>query len=304
MVIVIVFHLRHDLDHRGADAFLLRLHVHLLLLVLLTDTRLDRRSLRNPVNPLEQVRELRHILLGESAELPSLDPGPSADVGNTVLALALASQVFARLAAVLAGQVDFEHTVDAEGLVAEALDSVRKLLLGELAEVVQLALVRSPAACNSAHQLLKVGRTGGEFTVPEEQPLQRLTAIQLILEAKDVILVVLLEQIQKLRRSLVDGEGRALGVVDDDWDAAIGIQTKEPVLLLLVGHDVDQSSGPGGAVDEGKLLEEDLDLLAIGGALSDEMKPLGILDIRRSVVAVEVRHVESYTLAALLIELR
>ena len=29
-------------------------------------------------------------------------------------------------------------------------------------------------------------------------------------------------------------------MVDEDWDAAIGIQAEEPVFLLFVGHDVTE----------------------------------------------------------------
>jgi hypothetical protein len=54
----------------------------------------------------------------------------------------------------------------------------------------------------------------------------------------------------------------------------IGVQTKEPVLLLFVGHDADQTSGPLGVVDILKLFEENLDFLTIGGALGDEVETL------------------------------
>ena len=74
--------------------------------------------------------------------------------------------------------------------------------------------------------------------MPKEQPLQRLAPLQLILEAKHIILIRKLQQIQKLGGGLHDGERRRLGMVDEDGDAAIGVQTEKPVFLLLVGHDI------------------------------------------------------------------
>ena len=78
--------------------------------------------------------------------------------------------------------------------------------------------------------------------MPKEQPLQRLAPLQLILEPKHIILIRKLQQIQELRRCLHDGERRRLGMVDEDGDAAIGVQAEEPVFLLVVGRDVTESS--------------------------------------------------------------
>ncbi len=70
------------------------------------------------------MRERLHVVLAEAAELPPLDPRPGADVRDRVFALAVAGQVLAGLARVLAAQLDLEHAVDAEGLVAEPFDGV------------------------------------------------------------------------------------------------------------------------------------------------------------------------------------
>jgi hypothetical protein len=43
---------------------------------------------------------------------------------------------------------------------------------------------------------------------------------------------------------------------------------------LLVGHDVDLGGGPLGAVEVGELLEHDLDFLAVGRGLGDEVEAL------------------------------
>lgn len=69
-------------------------------------------------------------------------------------------------------------------------------------------------------------------------------------------------------------EWRGLAVVDDDGDAAIGVEAEEPLFLLLVGHDVDEGGGPGGSVEVVELFEEDLDGLAVGGVHGDEVKAL------------------------------
>lgn len=79
--------------------------------------------------------------------------------------------------------------------------------------------------------------------MPEEQPLQRLAPLQLVLEPKDIVLVRELEEIQQLRRRFHDGKGRRLRVVDEDGDAAVGVEAEEPVFLLLVGHDVAAAGG-------------------------------------------------------------
>ena len=85
------------------------------------------------------MREVLHLLLCEARLLPALDPRPGLDVGDAVLALAVAGEVLARLAGVLAGQLDLEHAVDAQGLFLEALNGVVDFLGGGAGEVVDLA---------------------------------------------------------------------------------------------------------------------------------------------------------------------
>ena len=70
------------------------------------------------------MRERLHVFLAEAGELISLDPRPGADVCDRVFALAVAGQIIARLAGVLAAQLDFQHAVDAEGFVPETFDGV------------------------------------------------------------------------------------------------------------------------------------------------------------------------------------
>ena len=110
--------------------------------------------------------------------------------------------------------------------------------------------------------------------MPEEQPLQALVPLQLVLEAEAVLLVGKLEQIQQLGRGLHDGEGRRLRVVDDDGDAAVGVEAQEPFFLLLVRADVDDGGGPLGAVDERELFQQDLHFLPVGRGLRDQVEAL------------------------------
>lgn len=88
------------------------------------------------------MRERLHVFLREPSPLPALDPWPSLHVGNTVLALAIAGEVLALDTGVLARKLNLENAVDAEGLVAEALDGVGDLLGSGAGEVVYLAYIR------------------------------------------------------------------------------------------------------------------------------------------------------------------
>ena len=64
------------------------------------------------------------IILAEATEFPPLDPRPGSNIRDRVFAFAVAGQVFARLARVLAAQLNLEHAVDAKGFIAETLDGV------------------------------------------------------------------------------------------------------------------------------------------------------------------------------------
>lgn len=78
----------------------------LLQRVIITNTSLHSGTLSNPRNPLLDMREILHLLLREACPLPALDPRPRLDVGDAVLALAVAGQVLARLTRVFSGQLD------------------------------------------------------------------------------------------------------------------------------------------------------------------------------------------------------
>lgn len=118
------------------------------------------------------MRKRLHLLLREAAKLPPLDPRPRPHIRNTVLALALARKVVPRLTRVLPRQANLEHAVNPERLVLEPRDRVGNLLLRELEEVVDLALV------------------GGAAAVPEEEPLQHFAVLEGVGKAEFVVLVV------------------------------------------------------------------------------------------------------------------
>ena len=132
-------------------------------LVLITDPPLHSRAFSNSLDPLEQMWEGFHILLRETRELPTLDPRPRPDVGDAILPLSIAGEILTRLPCILAAQLNLQHAIDAQGLVPESLDGVGDLLLGELGEVVDLALIRSAG------------------TVPEEKPLELFVSAQIII---------------------------------------------------------------------------------------------------------------------------
>lgn len=151
--------------------------------------------------------------------------------------------------------------------------------------------------------------------MPEEGPLQSFISLAVALEAEGVVFVEALDQVEHLGGCLVRGEWWGDGVVYDDWDTAymqerepvsigpaninginhpdsptIGVDAQEPILLLLVGHDVDKSGGPLSAVDILQLLEQDLDGLAIGCVHSQQMKAFGVLHLIGRLVSVERSH--------------
>jgi hypothetical protein len=59
----------------------------------------------------------------------------------------------------------------------------------------------------------------GAAAVPEKEPLQQLAVLKCVVEAKMVILVEFIQQIEEFCRRLMDRKWRRLGVVDDDWDS-------------------------------------------------------------------------------------
>lgn len=154
--------------------------------------------------------------------------------------------------------------------------------------------------------LTLVGRAGA---VPEEGPLQALVALELVFEAEGVVLVGCFEEVEHFGGGLHDWEWRVLGVVDQDGDAAclvrrlamglfvsrewkwrraVRVETEEPLLLLLVGHDVDERGGPFRAVGILELLEQDLDGLAVGRVHCDEVKAFGVLHLGGRLAGVEL----------------
>ena len=132
---------RSTIQSRGHMHHPLRILLpQLIRLILLARSLLHRRPLRNAINPLQQMRQLLHLLLWHARELPAFHPWPRRYISDTILPLPVTREVIPRLSRVFAGKVDLEDAVDAEGLVAEAVDGVGEFFFGEFAEVVELAL--------------------------------------------------------------------------------------------------------------------------------------------------------------------
>lgn len=96
----------------------------LLQSVFIADASLDGRALGDAVDPLEQMGELIHLVLGETRSLPAFDPRPGLQVGHADATLAVAGQIVARFAREFARQPDFEDTVDPERFVTVPVDGV------------------------------------------------------------------------------------------------------------------------------------------------------------------------------------
>jgi hypothetical protein len=152
------------------------------------------------------MRERLDLLLTKPTLLPILDPRPRANIRNTVLTLALAREVLSLDARIAPTELDLQHLVDAQRLVVEARDGEGDGFWGEATEEVSVALV------------------GGAAAVPEEEPLEGLAALEVVLEAEGEGGVVMVGEIDEDGRGLEDGEGRRLVVVDEDGDAAVGVE--------------------------------------------------------------------------------
>ena len=71
--------------------------------------------------------------------------------------------------------------------------------------------------------------------MPEEQPLQTLTALEGVREAEVILGVGLLEEVEELGGGFHDGEGGRLAAIEEDGDAAVGVEAQEPFVFLDVG---------------------------------------------------------------------
>src|SRR5690554_5379649 len=93
-------------------------------LVRITLSELNSLPLCNPVDVAQQMRELRHFLIGESTKLPDIDPWPRSNIRNAVLTLPITGEIFALHASVPARQSNLKHVKDAQGLVMKALNGI------------------------------------------------------------------------------------------------------------------------------------------------------------------------------------
>lgn len=110
--------------------------------------------------------------------------------------------------------------------------------------------------------------------MPKEQPLQQLILLLRRIKPKLVILIILLLQIQQLCRGFHYRERWRSRIVHENRDAAIGVETQEPILLLLVGANVDDGVGVRDVVESFEFFEEDLDFLAVRCGLCNQVEAL------------------------------
>lgn len=127
--------------------------------------------------------------------------------------------------------------------------------------------------------------------MPVEKPSEQFSLVELVCESELVVLVEFALEIDQFSARLVDSERWRDVVVDDDGDAAVGVDCEEPILLLLVCRDLDQAEVVAWSAIFGlEFFEENLDLLAVGGVCGEEMKTFGVLDILRGAGLVVERH--------------
>lgn len=99
------------------------------------------------------------------------------------------------------------------------------------------------------------------------------------------------------RRGLVWGKEPGGGGGGDgnmsNWGMhTIRVEPEKPILLLLIGPDIDQSCCPFCTIDVLELFQKDLNFLSIWSVLGDEMEALGIFDRCRRLISVEgARHI-------------
>jgi len=74
--------------------------------------------------------------------------------------------------------------------------------------------------------------------VPKEQPLQGLTTFELVFEAKLIVLIGKLKEVKEFGACFHDRKWRRFRIVHKDGDATVRVESKEPVFLLFIGHDV------------------------------------------------------------------
>jgi hypothetical protein len=114
--------------------------------ILLPNPPLNRWPFRNPINPLEQARELAHFFLRKPGPLPPLHPSPCPNIRNAVFPFPLSNQVIPFLAVLInPAQPNLKHAIHPQRLLPKPVN--RQFgLLGLAAEIAGIPLVWSSAA--------------------------------------------------------------------------------------------------------------------------------------------------------------
>lgn len=201
---------------------------------------LDRRAIPEPQQPGLDVGE--HVVGRGGGQFQAVDPAHKGNVGDAVLAAAVAHQVVAVLEAVV------EDAVQALRLAHVALHAVGHLFLGKAHKVAGLALHGADAAVLEADP-----RLGPRVVVRVDGP------------GEEVLGVVATRQVSQDGVALKDGQALVV-VVDNGGDAAVGVDGREPGLLLHVCANVAALPCILEAVCLFELLQQDAGLDAVGGA--------------------------------------
>lgn len=179
---------------------------------------------------------------GGGGELQAVGPAHKGNVDDAVLASTLAHEIIPIFQAVV------EDAVQALRLTHVALHAVRHLFLGEAHKVAGLAL------------------HGADAAVLEADPRFRTRVVVGVDgEREEVLGVIAARQVPEDGVALEDGEVVVV-MVHKGGDAAVGVDGREPRLLLHVGADVAALPCVLETVCLFELLQQDASLDAVGGA--------------------------------------
>ena len=164
--------------------------------ILVTNTTLHRRAIRNTLDPLQHMWEWLHFLLREARSFPALDPWPSTDIGNRVFAFARPSKVLARLAGIFTREANLKNPVHSQGFIFETFNGVcRKRLAGKSAVCRKSRLLTWDLLLRSSCEVIHLALVRGSAAMPKEQPLKGFISLQFIGKPEDVLSVGELQEI-------------------------------------------------------------------------------------------------------------
>lgn len=200
---------------------------------------LHRRALPEPKQPRLDVGEL---VVRRAGKRQAVDPAYQGNVGDAVLASTGANDVIA------ISQARVEYTVETLRLSHVALHGIRNLFLGEAHKVVGLALHGTNAA-----------------VLPANPRFGTCVVVRIDWEREEVLGIIATRQVSEDGVALEHGQVVVV-MVHNGGDAAVGVDGREPWFLLDVLRDVDALERVLEPVCLLELLQQDVSLVAVGGA--------------------------------------